>query len=88
MILWGRIRVLSPKSVELKAVKPKKVMVNGEEREKTSDYKPRGLRWSGMKGAEKNTLSMIIGVRRTTASGPIHTPLVELLLYLFILSRA
>lgn len=78
---------MSPKSVELKAARPKKVMVNGEEREKISHYNPRRLRCSGMKAAEKNTLSRIIDVRRTSVSDPIHTSLVELLLYFFNLSR-
>lgn len=49
-----------PKLVEFKAVKPEKVIVDGEEMEKTSYYKPRCLRWSGLKATEKKAPSRVV----------------------------
>lgn len=49
MFLWERFSALSFKPDEFKAFKPKKVLIDGEENVKTSHYKHRGLRWSGVK---------------------------------------
>lgn len=43
MFLWERYRALPSKPLEFKAVNPEKVIIDEEEREKTSHYKPRGL---------------------------------------------
>lgn len=77
--MWERFGALSPKPVEFKAIKPKKVIVDGEEREKTSHYKPRGLRWSSIKATDKKALSRVIDVEKNTTFNQTHTPLVRLL---------
>lgn len=46
-VYMGKIWALSPKPVEFKAVKPEKVVVNGEEREKTSHNKPKVVQGHG-----------------------------------------
>lgn len=51
--------------MKFKAVKSEKLIINGEEKEKTSHYKPRGLRWFGLKAEEnKKTLSKVIDVEK------------------------
>lgn len=86
---YGRDLAFSPKPVKFKAFKPEKVMVVGVEREKTSHYKPRGLRWSGVKATDKKALSWGLSMlRSTTTSDLTHTPLgVAPLLFYFNLSN-
>lgn len=66
MFLWERFRALSTKLVKFKAVKPAKVIIDGEEREKTSHYKPGWLRWSDVKVVDnKKTLSKVIDAEKS-----------------------
>lgn len=66
---------MSSKPVEFEAVKPEKVIIDGEEREKTSHYKPKGLRWSDVKAMDKKTLSLIIDVEKNYNFRPYsYTP--------------
>lgn len=70
--------------VEVKAIKPKKVIANRVEREKTSNYKPRGLRWSGVKATDKKTLSRFINVDKNYNFQPYYiypSQVTPLLLY-------
>lgn len=53
MFLLEIFKALFLKLVEFKANKPKKVIVDGEEMEKLSHHKPRGLRWSSVKASGK-----------------------------------
>lgn len=55
---------MSPKSVEFKAVRPEKIIIDGEEREKMSHYAPKVLRWSRVKATGKKTLSRAIDVEK------------------------
>lgn len=55
---------MSNKPVEFEAVKPQKVMVDREERKKTSHHKLRGLRWVGVKAKANKTLSKVIDVEK------------------------
>lgn len=56
---------MSPNPVLFKLVKPEKVIINGEEKEKTIHYKPQGLRWSDMKAEDnKKTLSKVIDIEK------------------------
>lgn len=57
MFLWERLRVLSPRSTEFEAVEPKIVVVEGVEKEKTTKYRPKGLRCAGVNSKNKKTLS-------------------------------
>lgn len=71
MILWERFRALSSVPLELKVVKPQKLIVDGVEKEKTSHHKPQGLRWLGWSRGGEEPL-------RATTSEPIHTHYKEL----------
>lgn len=42
-----------------------KLIVDGEKKKKTPLYKPRGLRWSGVKAIDKKSLSGIIDVEKS-----------------------
>lgn len=55
----GEICGFVPKPVEFKDVKPEKMMVDGEEREKTSHYKPR------VKAKTKKTPSKVIDDKKS-----------------------
>lgn len=55
---------MSLRPVEFEAIKPEKVMVYGEEREKTSHYKPICLKWIGVKAKTKKRLSKVIDVEK------------------------
>lgn len=60
----GKIWPLSPKLVEFMVVKHEKVIVNGEEWEKRSHYKPKDMRWSNVKAPDKKTPSWVISVEK------------------------
>lgn len=71
----GEIQGFIAKPLEFKAIKPEKVIVDVEEREKISHHKPRGLRWSGVKATEKKILSRIIDIKKNYSYGPyLYTP--------------
>lgn len=78
---------LSLKPIEFKVVKLEKVIVDWEEREKTSHYNPRGLRWSSIKATAKKALSRVIDVEKNLSFDHIHTPLARLPCCCFILIR-
>lgn len=62
----GEVRSIVSKSTKLKAVKPEKVIIDGVEKEKTSQYKPRGRRWSSVKPEEeRKALSKVIDVEKS-----------------------
>lgn len=87
MFLWERFRALFPKLVEFKAIKPKKVIVDGEQRENTSHYRPKGLRSSAVKATGKKTLSRVIDVEKNYSFLPNSTPLVKLFVDLFLFEQ-
>lgn len=67
LFLWKRFGALSTVLVEFKPGKPKKVMVDVVEKKKTSHFKPRGFRWSGVTWPEevKKPLSKVIDVEKS-----------------------
>lgn len=57
---------LFPKPSIFKAAKHEKVFMMGEEKERTPNYKCRGLRWSGVKPQEEEkALSKVIDVKES-----------------------
>lgn len=60
---WESFGALSPKPVEFRAVKPEKVIVDGEEKRSRHTVSPR-LRWSSEKVIDKKALSRIINVEK------------------------
>lgn len=74
MFLWERFGVLSPRPVEFEAVKSKKVVVDVEEKEKTTQYKRRSLRWPRVKekAKAKKTLSKLVDVKKNYNFGHTH----------------
>lgn len=73
---YGRGSEPCPKPVEYKAVKPEKVIIDGAEKEKTSHYKPRGLRWYYvMPEEEGKALSKVVDVEKNYNFRPYsYTP--------------
>lgn len=59
----GDLGALYPRQIEFQAVKPEIMMVEEEERAKTSRYKLMGLRRSNEKAKTKKTLSKVIDVQ-------------------------
>lgn len=57
--------IVVPEAVDFKALKHEKVITNGEEKEKISHCKPRGLRWSGVKSSkDKKALNKVINFEK------------------------
>lgn len=58
--------MLSLKQVEFKVVQCKMAIIDQVKKEKTSQYKPRGLRWSGVKPQEeRKPLSNVIDIEKS-----------------------
>lgn len=64
MFLWERFGVLSSKPVEFDETEPEIVIIRHVRTEKANKYKPRGLRWGGMKPTTKRVLSKEIDVEK------------------------
>lgn len=60
-----KFRALFAKPVEFNAIKPEKVIIDREEKEKTSLNKPREVRWSSMKAEDnKRSLSKVVDIEK------------------------
>lgn len=53
----AEILVLSSRPVKFEIIKPEKVVVDGKDKEKTTKYKPMGLRLTRLKAKAKKMLS-------------------------------
>lgn len=74
-----------PPAFEFEAVKLEKVVVDGEEREKTTKCKHRGLRFVGMKMQPKKMLSKVIDIEKNYIFRPYsYTPREILPLQLYL----